>query len=784
MFYTIRFSGGRAIGLSLLFLVTSLFSLAQSQATLSGTIKDAKNGETLIGSTIRVIQLPGVGAVSNEYGFYSLSVPKGDYTFVIGFVGYAPDTLPISLLRDTVLNVNLGSSFSQLREVTVNAKKKNENIISAQTGSEKLDVKELNKLPVLFGERDILKSMQLMPGIKSAGEGNSGFNVRGGSADQNLILLDEATVYNASHLLGFFSVFNSDAIKDATVYKGTQPAQYGSRLSSALDIKMKDGNKKKFEANGSIGLISSKLSIEGPIVKNKGSFFVSGRRTYADLFLKASKDPNINSSKLFFYDLNAKVNYALGKRDVLYLSGYYGRDVLGSGNTFGLDWGNGTATLRWNHIINEKMFSNLSAIFSNYDYKITINTGGNNFNITSRIQDYNIKEEVQFYPSSAHSIRLGYNTVFHNILPGEVSSQGDTSGLKSSTLQKRYSWENALYAADEWKVTPWLNINYGIRLSAFTVLGKGDFYNLDSTHNATSTTHYNSGQVVKSYIQPEPRLSASFILHKNISLKAAYARNTQYLHLLSNSTSTSPSDKWIPSNNNIRPEIADQVSVGYFHNLHQGMYEVGVEGYYKVMQNQVDYKDGADVFYNDAIETQLLYGKGRAYGAEVYIRKKAGRLTGWIAYTLSRSERQISGINNGQWYAAKQDRTHDVSLVVTYDVSKKVSLSGTWVYSTGSAVTFPTGKYIIDGHTVFLYTERNGYRMPDYHRLDIAANFKLKEHKHFSSELSIGLYNTYGRENAYTITFRDKASNPNQTEIVQTALFKFIPSISWNFKIF
>ncbi len=764
----------------LLFFLCVAQLVANSQTTkhtVSGTIKDALSGEVLIGATIRVKELIATGTAANEYGFYSITLPAARYTLLVQYIGYSDDSVVVDLNQDVTKSISLRSSESVLQEVEVSANKQNDNITNAQTGMEKMDVKEIGKIPVLFGEKDIIKTMQLLPGIKSVGDGGGGMYVRGGAADQNLVLLDEALVYNASHLLGFFSTFNSDALKDVTIYKGSQPAQYGGRLSSALDIRMKDGNKQQFETNGSIGLISSKLSLEGPLVKDKGSFFISGRRTYADLFLQL--DEKYKGTQLFFYDLNAKANYRLGEKDVLYLSGYFGRDKLGLENLFGLDWGNATGTLRWNHLMNSKLFSNTSFIVSNYNYLVGIKRGGSDFNLRSDILDYNLKQEFQFFPNTCHSIRFGFSTIYHTIVPGEVSSET----LNNIALQKRYSWENAIFISDEWKVNARLNIIGGFRFSSFSVLGNGDFYTLDANRNVTDTTHYDSGDFVKTYFNPEPRLSASYQLSKSSSLKAAYTRNCQYLHLISNSTVSSPTDKWVPTNNNIKPEIADQVSFGYFKNLKNNSYETSAEVYYKSLQNQIDYKNGSDVLFSDQIETQLLTGIGRAYGLEVFFKKKTGKFTGWLSYTLSRTEKKIGGINNNQWYVARQDKTHDISLVASYDINKKINISATWVYSTGNAVTFPTGKYYVDQQAIWLYTERNGYRMPAYHRLDLGATFKLKEHRHFSNELSIGIFNAYGRENAYSISFRENESDPSKTEIVQTSLFKFVPSVSWNFKI-
>jgi hypothetical protein len=768
--------------LSLLFVSGATVCTAQQKVTVGGVVKSKSNGETVIGATVKADTV--AGTLSNEYGFYSLTVPVGSRTIEISSVGSQPTYIVVDLTKDTTINVLLDGESKNLDEVVITGSTGGRSLSSAQTSVEKLTMKEIEHIPVLFGEKDVLKAIQLLPGIKSAGDGNSGMFVRGGAADQNLILLDEAPVYNASHLLGFFSTFNSDALKDITVYKGGMPAQYGGRLSSVLDIKMNDGNNQDFDVSGGIGLISAKLNVEGPIQKDKSSFLITGRRTYADMFLKLSDEYKDNS--LYFYDVNAKVNYILGKKDRIYLSGYFGKDKLGASfgddQGFGLDWGNATATLRWNHIFNNNLFSNTSLIFSNYNYKVSIKTGAYDFNIFSKIQDLNLKEELQWFPNNRNTIRVGFNSIYHTIRPGEVSS-GDESTLSSTALQKRYSWENAVYATNNWKAADKLNITYGLRMSAFTILGKGDFYNIDPAGNVVDTMKYDNGAVVKTYYNLEPRLSASWQFNSSSSVKASYVRNTQNLHLISNSTASSPTDKWLASTNIIKPEISDQVSLGYYKNLSGNKYELTVEGYYKDMKNQIDYRDGANVYTsNNAIETELLYGIGRSYGLEVLMKKRTGRLTGWVSYTLSKTERKIDGINNNDWYNARQDRTHDIAIVASYQLNKKWVVSANWVYYTGDAITFPAGKYQVDGKTVYYYTNRNGYRMPTYHRLDLGATCKLKETKKWSHEVTFSLYNAYGRENAYTIYFRDNKDDPSKTEAVKVALFKFIPSISYNFK--
>lgn len=751
---------------------------AQQPFTISGTVTSRDRGETIIGATIK---LGNVTTSSNEYGFYSVSIPAGSYSLIVTAVGHQAYQQQLNVTSDVKLNIALEEMVKDLGEVVVSSRARDRSLSSPQMGMEKLSTKDIKYVPVLLGERDILKVMQLLPGVKSAGDGNSGFFVRGGAADQNLILLDEAPVYNASHLLGFFSTFNSDAIKDMTMYKTGMPAQYGGRLSSVLDIKMNEGNNQQFNVSGGIGLISTKLNVEGPIQKNSSSFLVTGRRTYVDAFLKLSKDSTVNSNKLSFYDLNAKANYILGEKDRLYISGYFGRDNLGVGNTFGLAWGNGTGTIRWNHIFNPKLFSNTSLIYSNYNYEISIRSGATDFDIFSQIRDWNLKEELQWYVNNRNQLRLGFNAIFHTIRPGEVTASAESS-VNNSKLQKRYSLENAIFASNTWKASDRINLTYGLRLTAFSILGKGDFFAIDGDGIVIDTFTYKKGEIVKTWLNAEPRLAISYQFNNSSSVKASYVRNVQNLHLLSNSTTSNPTDKWLASTNIVKPEISDQYSAGYYKNL-GSVYELNVEAYYKTMQNQIDYRDGADVYINsDAIETQLLFGKGRAYGIEWLFKKKYGRFNGWISYTLSKSERKINGVNNNEWYNAKQDRTHDIAVVGIFRLNDKWTFSANWVYYTGSAVTFPAGKYQIDGQTLYYYTERNAYRMPAYHRLDLGATWLLKQKKRFSSELTISLYNAYGRENAYTIMFRDNKDDPNKTEAVQTALFKYIPSVTYNFK--
>jgi hypothetical protein len=759
---------------------TRTFAQNPQRFTLSGTVTDSLTGETLIGASVHVSGTLNTGVSANEYGYYSITLPAGAYEVQCSFIGYRAQSSAVVLTANVKLDLALVMSSKELGEVVVTKEKKGFDLQRPDIGAERMDMKDVEKLPMIFGERDVLKAIQLLPGVKSAGDGQAGFYVRGGGADQNLVLLDEAPVYNASHLLGFFSTFNANAIKDVQLYKGSMPAQFGGRLASVLDIRMKDGNDRKLGVSGSVGTISTNLTVEGPLKKGKSSFIIAARRTYADVFLKLYSDPGIRDNKLYFYDLNAKVNVDAGPKDKLFLSGYFGRDVVGLGTTLGIDWGNATGTARWNHIYSPRWFSNTSFIFSDYNYGVSFKTDAHDFSITSVVRDLNLTHELSFYPKPGSKWKVGFSSIRHTITPGKVESSG-TSGINAFSIQDQYTWENALFASWDKTVTDRLTLNVGLRASALSVLGKGDFYTFDPAGEVTSTTSHGSGSIVQTYVNPEPRLSFSYLTSEVSSVKGSYARMTQNMHLLSNSTSGSPTDRWIGTSNIIKPEIGDQVSGGYFRKLKEGAYELSGEVSYKWMQNQIDYRNGADILVNQYIEGELLFGKGRAYGLEVMARKNTGRLTGWIGYTLSRTERRIDGINNGHWYNARQDRTHDVSIVGTYALNERWSFSALWTYNTGNAVTFPSGKYKVDDQVLFSYTERNAGRMPAYHRLDLSATLTRKWKKH-ESTWNFSLYNAYGRQNAYTINFQENEDDPNRTSAIKTALFRWIPSISYGFK--
>ncbi len=749
-------------------------AVAQQSFVLSGSVKDKQTGESLIKAVVRIQELPNAGIISNEYGFYSLTLPKGNYSVMVSQVGYETLVQKIKLDSSQAINFYLLTK-NVLKEVVVESSRKNDNLTKAQMGTETINMSSISKVPVIFGEKDLLKTIQLLPGVKSAGEGNSGFFVRGGGADQNLILLDEAPVYNATHLLGFFSTFNSDAIKDATIIKGNSSSQYGGRLSSVLDVKMKEGNNQDYTVNGGIGLISSKVSVEGPLQKNKSSFILSGRRTYADVFLKATE--KFKDNILYFYDLNAKANYQINAKNKVYISGYFGRDELGLGQDFGIDWGNKTGTIRWNKIISNKLFLNTSFIYSDYNYNVKLKNGETNFNINSEIKDVNLKQDYTFYANTQNTLRFGFNTILHNIKPSTFSGTVINSVAKTG----RNGLENAVYLTNNYKATNQLTIDYGMRLSMYSLMG-GDVYNIYQNGVVRSSIKLAPSSFGKTYANLEPRITTNFRIDDEKSIKAGYARNIQHLHLLSNSVASSPSDQWIGNSYNIKPEIADQLSVGYVTKLFKNNFELTAEGYYKYLQNQIDYKDGAEINTVSDVESVLLYGIGRAYGLELLLKKKEGRLTGWIGYTLSKTERKIEGINEGKWYNARQDRTHDISVVGIYDLNDRWSISGVFVYNTGDAVTYPTGKYNLQGQTLYQYAARNANRMPSYHRLDFSATYEKNKTKRRHGSWNFSLYNVYGRENAYRISFKDDPNDPTRTQIIRTALFKWVPSVTYQFK--
>lgn len=762
----------------LLFMIC-LGGFAQQKYTLSGSVADASSGEDLAGA-ILTVQNTTYFTICNSYGFYSLTVPEGDFKLSVRLIGYENQVIDVKLHSNQLLSFKMKEISFELENTEIRGQRANRNITSLEMGSVRINPRQTEHIPVFFGERDLIKTLQLMPGVKQAGEGNTGFYVRGGGLDQNLILLDEAPVYNASHLLGFFSVFNSEAIRDATLLKGSIPAEYGGRASSVLDIRMKEGNLKEYQTTGNVGLISSNLSFEGPIKEDVSSFMVSARRTYADLFLKLAPEKDLRDARLYFYDLNMKVNFKLNETNRLFVSGYLGRDKFQMQDQFGFDWGSKTATVRLNHTFSEKLFSNSSLIYSDYSYQIDI-AGDNDVLLGSRIQDFNFKQDFSWYLNARNTLKFGGNIIRHKIVPGEIEA-ATGSAYNSLAVRPRRAIESALYISNSQQISERLQLYYGFRLALFSNVGPGDFYQFDEEGKLIRSISYEHFNWVKTQGGPEPRLALNYKLGSQSAVKASYNRIYQFIHLLSNSTSSTPTDVWLPSSDNVKPQIADQWSVGWFRNSKANLFETSVEAYYKNLQNQIDYKNGADLIFNSTVEAELVYGRGWAYGAELLVKKNYGKLTGWLGYTWSKTMRQFDQINDGNAFPARQDRRHDFSVVAMYDLSRKVKISAVWVYNTGNAVTFPSGKYIIEGKPVSYYTLRNGYRMPDYHRLDLGLTWIRKQTAKFESSWNFSVYNAYGRENAYFISFRQNEENPDQTEAVQISLFKVIPSVSYKFK--
>lgn len=764
-----------------LLILLNVFSgvFSQKKYTLRGTITDAESGEDLAGAILSV-QNTNYKALCNSYGFYSITLPEGNYSMVVQFVGYENQVAEVNLHSIQVINFKMKAIRYELDSVVVRGERADHNVTSMSMGSVKINPKQVENIPVLLGERDLIKTLQLMPGIKAAGEGNTGFYVRGGGLDQNLILLDEAPVYNASHLLGFFSVFNSEAIRDAELLKGSIPAEYGGRTSSVLDVRMKEGNMKEYQTTGNVGLISSNLSFEGPVKEDVSSFIVSARRTYADLFLKFAPDKDLRQTQLYFYDLNLKLNYKLNETNRLFISGYIGRDKFKMQDQYGFDGGSKTATIRLNHTFSEKVFSNSSLIFSKYSYQIDI-AGNNEVLLGSEIRDFNLKQDFSWYLNARNTLKFGANIIDHTTVPGEVEA-APGSVYQTLAVRPRRAIESAFYISNSQELSNHLKIYYGLRMALFTNIGPGDFYRFDDKGSLIETISYDHFKWVKTQGGPEPRLSFNYLLGTQDAVKASYNRIYQFIHLLSNTTSTTPTDVWLPSSDNVKPQICDQWSLGYFRNSKKNMFESSVEVYYKNLQHQIDYRNGADLVFNSTVEAELIFGRGWAYGAEFLIKKNEGRLTGWLGYTWSKTLRQFDLVDNGETFPARQDRRNDISLVGMYDLTRKLKLSATWVYNTGNAVTFPAGKYVVDGVIVPYYTKRNGYRMPDYHRLDLGVTWIRKQTARFESSWNFSVYNAYGRENAYFISFRQNKDNPDQTEAVQISLFKIIPSVSYKFK--
>ncbi len=767
----------------LLFLTSAFAALPPERISLSGNIKDETNGEALIGVTVSIKELKR-GSVTNSYGFYSVSVPKGEYTIEVSYVGYETISKKINLNQPVKLDLELKTAANEIKEVVVSSQRKDANITMNRMSSQQVSIATIRKMPALMGEVDLLKAVQLLPGVVSAGEGTSSFSVRGGGIDQNLIVLDEATIYNASHMMGFFSVFNNDAIKNMTLYKGDIPAAYDGRLSSLLDIQMRDGNSKKISGSGGIGLISSRLTLEGPIGSDKTSFIVSARRTYADLFLKLSSDPDINKNQLYFYDFNAKINHRIDDNNRIFLSGYLGQDVFKNADA-GFNFGNATVTGRWNHLFSQKLFSNFSLNYSRYNYGLQSTMSDNsNFDWKYNMQDMSVKADFSYFITPENTMKFGYNAVLHKLKPGTVTSSGGATSYDNYVLADINAFEHALYISDEYQASKRLSVKAGLRLTGFSSIGSGTVYNYDSNYNAIDSTVYKSGQVIKTFYRLSPRLGINYLLDKQSSVKASYARTNQFLQMASNSTAGTPLDLWFTAGKNIKPQTCDQYAVGYFRNFLNNELEGSVEVFYKDMQNTIDFRDHAQLLLNKKLEGELRFGNSRAYGAEFQIQKNEGKLTGWISYTYSRAERTIQGINNNETYLAPYDRPSTIYIVGNYELNDRISFGANFIYATGQPITYPIARMEVGNVILPVYSKRNEYRMHDYHRLDVSLTWKPKPKKKraWTGEWNFSVYNVYGHKNAWAINFVDDQDTAYKTKAEMTYLFTFVPSITYNFK--
>ena len=773
----------------LITLIISISSIARTKYTISGYVKDQTTGEELIGASV-YIKSANAGTITNTFGFYSITVPEGNYNITASFLGYEDKVFSVNLTKNIKKNIELAPKTEVISEVEIVGEKKNQNVEKVEMSTVKLPVRTIKRIPALLGEVDIIKSIQLLPGVQFAGEGSSGFHVRGGSVDQNLILLDDAPVYNASHFGGFFSVFNSDAIKDVKLYKGGIPAEYGGRLSSVLDIHMNEGNRKQFTGKGGIGLISSRGTIEGPIIRDKSSFILSGRRTYFDLFRPLATDTVARQSRLYFYDLNAKLNYDINDNNRIFVSGYFGQDVMRVMDVIGMDYGNATGTARWNHLFNERLFMNTIFIFSNYSYGLKAEQDFASMKWTSHIRDYNAKGELTYYANPKNTVKLGIGSVFHDFDPGMFRARLDTAE-KIFEMHNNYALEHSAFIQNEHKILPVLTMQYGIRLSVFQNIGPATLYEFDKSdpqkYKVQDTIKYGSGNIFNTYTNLEPRIGIRYLLDETSSLKASYNRTTQYVHLATNTTSATPIDVWFPSTLNIKPQIADQVALGYFKNLRNNLYEASLEAYYKEMNNTIDFRDRAELQLNPYLEGEVRSGKAWSYGLEFLVKKTEGLFTGWISYTLSRTWRKIPEINQGKKYLAPYDRTHDISFICNYQVRKGLNVSATWVYSTAPPRTMPTGRFEYNGMIVPVYSDRNTVRIYDYHRLDLGCELEFnklrKEPKdqRFENSLVFSVYNAYNRKNPIAINFEQDEDIPDRTTAEILYLFSIVPSITYNF---
>ncbi len=764
---------------------------AGNKKTISGYLKDYENGEKLIGATVYIKELK-TGTSSNLYGFYSISLEPGTYHLVYSYIGYTSVKKTINLQENKTVNVELAPSAKEIEEVRIEARRKNENVVSTEMSVNKLETKRIKQIPALLGEVDVIKAIQLLPGVQTASEGSSGFNVRGGAMDQNLILLDEAPVYNASHLMGFFSIFNNDAVKNVELYKGYIPPRAGGRLSSLLDIRMKEGNKKEFKVTGGIGIpVSSRLTVEGPIIKDKTSFIASGRRSYADLLLPLASDTNLHDLKLFFYDFNAKVNHTINQNNQIFLSGYFGRDIFKS-EFAETKFGNQTLSARWNHLFSKKLFSNLTFIRSKYDYQLGATWLDDiSFLWTSNMTDYSVKTDFTHYLNPRNTFKYGVHTILHNFDPGMIETSGEGSFLAKIELPLSKALESGVYFSNHHEVSEKIKLDYGIRYSFYSNIGEEIIYDYKSykagdekLYKPFDSTVYGENEFYHLYHGPEPRLAISYIFTPKSSVKASYTRTRQYIHLANASPAGTPIDIWFSSNPNIKPQKADQYTIGYFRNFFDDILETSVEVYYKKMHDVIDFRNDAELILNKHLTGELRFGKGEAYGVEFFFKKSTGKLTGWLSTTLSRTFRDIPEIDKDP-FPAPYDKPVSSSLVLSYELFEDVTFSCNFVYATGRAVTFPTGKAIIGGNVVPVFSgKRNGDRYPDYHRMDVSLTLKGKENpdKFWHGEWNFSIYNVYNRHNAWAINFVPDDENQNKIHAEKTYLFPIIPSVTYNFK--
>jgi hypothetical protein len=768
-------------------------NVATNRYTISGFIKDSLSGETLIGASVTIAGKTK-GISSNQFGFYSITLEAGEYTLVCSFIGYLPKIINIKLDGNKQLNFDVLPRSTLSQEVIVSSKRRDANVKNAQMGRFSLPIEQIRSVPAFLGEVDLLKTIQLLPGVRNAGEGSAGLYVRGGGPDQNLILLDDAPVYNTGHLFGFFSIFNSDAIKNVSLIKGGMPAQYGGRLSSVLDIAMKEGNNQKFQVEGGIGLIASRVSIQGPIKKNKASFIVSARRTYIDALTKPfiKKESQFYGSGYYFYDLNAKVNYRFSEKDRLYISGYFGRDVFNFVNgrqslKVNIPWGNATGTIRWNHVFNKRLFGNTTAVYN--DYNFTFKAAQNSFEVklASGIRDLSIKQDFDLYPFTGHKVKFGALYTHHRFTPSVVSGKQDSITFAPNNAQVKFANEVAAYIQDDWELSEKVKINIGLRYSGFQQVGAYKIYKSDANGNRLDSTVFGKGKPVKTYGGFEPRITMRYALTDEASIKASYTRNLQYIHLVSNAGTTLPTDIWVPSTYRVKPQISNLYAAGLFKNFKDNTYETSLELYYKQMQNQIEYQEGYTPNTLEDTENFFTFGKGWSYGAELFINKTKGKLTGWIGYTLSWTWRQFAALNFGEKYPAKYDRRNDLSVVGTYELSKKWKLSAAFVYGSGNAATLPQRFYIVGGVLTQEYSRINEYRLPSYHRLDLSAILTPKKNlnRKWRTEWVFSIYNAYSRQNPYFIYF-DQSGNPANGDLAiqakQVSLFPIVPAVTWNFK--